>query len=136
MPTLNYFSTQSPDKLRHFSYRGTKFVCLCQSRSPPTLSTSPAQHLLSVVTAVALASPKFLEMQKQVMIACCQVRTILRMFENVQLEQFARPLLSLSCTIVLPPLNNRHHFLTFPSFIWPSPTLQQSACVRPPYEHF
>jgi hypothetical protein len=32
-----------------------------------------------------------------------------------------RPLDSLSCTLVLPSLNNRHHFLTFPLFIAPSP---------------
>ena len=32
-----------------------------------------------------------------------------------------RPLGSSSCTLVLPSLNNRHHFLTFPPFIAPSP---------------
>jgi len=32
-----------------------------------------------------------------------------------------RPLGSWSCTLALPSLNNRHHFLTFPLFIAPSP---------------
>jgi len=39
------------------------------------------------------------------------------MLDIFPLELFARPLRSSSCTLVLPSLNNRHHFFTFPSFI-------------------
>ena len=46
-----------------------------------------------------------------------KVETVWKMLDIFPLELFARPLRSSSCTLVLPSLNNRHHFFTFPSFI-------------------
>jgi hypothetical protein len=67
--------------------------------SPPSLSSNPAQYRLSLGH---LAGQKFLEVETQVIITLCKVRTAWRMLENYPLELFVRPLCFLSCTLVLP----------------------------------
>jgi len=59
VPTLNCFSTQSPCKLMHWSYRENIF-CMFPSKT-------------------------FLEAEKQVMITCLKIGTAGNMLENFQL---------------------------------------------------
>jgi hypothetical protein len=63
VPTLNYFSTQSPCKLMHWSYRENIF-CMFWSKI-------------------------FLEAEKQVMITWRKVGTVGKMLENFLLKLFA-----------------------------------------------
>jgi len=67
---------------------------------------------------ICLAKNVF-EVEKQVAIPCCKVRTVWRVLENFPLEMFALPLSSSSCRLILPFWNNWQLFLTFSSFVAP-----------------
>jgi hypothetical protein len=93
------------------------FACLRRKSSPSSLAASPAQRLFFLGHSSDSGRPKISWGRKTSANHLVKVETVWRMFQIFPLELFGRPLRSSSCTLVLPSLNNRHHFFTFPSFI-------------------
>jgi len=90
LPTLHYFSTQSC-KLRHMSYCGT---CFCTPSSQKVIAKPFRKSYLSLISVIphTLASQKFLEVEKHLIITRYKVGTVCSMLENFPLELFAHPL--------------------------------------------
>jgi len=55
--------------------------------SPPGLLASLHIFCLSIAPQI-LVGQKFLQMEKQVIITCCKIRTVWRMLENFPVELF------------------------------------------------
>jgi hypothetical protein len=112
VPTLNYFCTYLPNKLRQL-YHATSFCLPYWKSSLQRLSASPAQCLLSLGHSSDSGLPNIL----------CSGETSdnhwLQGWEFL-FDLFMCPL-CLSCTLGLPFLNNQHHFHKLPSFIALSP---------------
>jgi hypothetical protein len=84
-----------------------------------------------LVTPQTLGRQNFLEVKKQVMIIWCKLRIVLKMLQKFPTRTVRRMCVlggaAWVCTNVVPSLNNRHHFLTFPSFI---PTSLHTSTTR------
>jgi hypothetical protein len=106
-----------PNKRTAIVKTSSAFACLRRKRSQASLAASPAQRLLFLGHSSDSGRPKISWGRKTSANHLVKVETVWRTLEIFPLELFARPLRSSSCTLVLPSLNNWHHFFTFPSFI-------------------
>lgn len=105
------------------------FVCLRRIKWPLTPSASPAQCRLSLRHSSDSGQSKDFWGRETGDNYLVEDRTVLNIVENFPLELFAFPLLSPSSTSVLLSLNNRRHFVTFPTF-FTSPPYRSTVCLR------
>ena len=102
---------------------GLAFVCLHRKRSPSRLSARSAR-LLSLGHSLYPGRTNIYWGKKRTILTRRKVRKVWRTIEIFPLE-IIDPCASAGdgarSHLILPSLNNRHHFLTFPSFIVPSP---------------
>ena len=125
VPTVNYFSTQLPCKLKRLSHGGNSF-CLPASKTVVAKPlTSPTRRHLSLAQSADSGGEKPSwggETSDNHFAQCLALAT-----------WSSRASCSSSSTLFLPSPNNRHHFLIFPSSLHLHHTLRgRVGCLRQP----
>lgn len=119
--TLNCFSHAVACKSRHLLYRGTSSANLHWKRSTPNLSASPAKRLLSTGHSSESDAPKFFWGKKNKWWLLGARSGLYWKWSKISQKNCmgnARVWAAAQvCANAVLSLNNRHHFLTFPSFI-------------------
>lgn len=128
LPTLNYFSTQSP-------YRWSNF------RTHPSKKLAAKPFSQSCATFFVSWSLLRTWTEK----SSCNSEILYRLFSRIldftfsfklSVTKDGCPLRSSLRTFFPPSLKNRYHFLTFPSFITPLPYTSTVCLWCPPDKHF
>ena len=105
---LSYFSTYSPPKLRHLSYRGTNFCILCRRSLPPGIRTTVWHSSPPVSFSKRWSDRNFLRCKKIWKSLGCEVRGI-----GWMIKHFLAELLQAMCLIS--------------SWVWPSVIVKQDS---------